>query len=663
MARKRATTPRLASSKRVPVARQVHAKVNDTFYQNVTQNQYVKQAGTQELVGAITGFGNSLAKMEDDSVKQIDSQQLAYANLIKSKAETDVKVLMTENPGMTQAELLKQDAYKNAIGSLSNIQGKLQGAFTNDFQAGVYDAFSRRDAAINHTNMLNLASDTFASSVVKWGENGIAAATQNERMTASRKLFKGWGASDEEVTAIFLGENEAQVTAGGHSTIIADNVLESGFVSSQGRRQIAKLKVDAAKKSLLEKNIDKYALYNEATDLLKGRSITREWTASQVKSGRMTAAEALTWQNKQETAIEADLVDLAVQEQKSNDLAIIRGAGGSTQDLSTKGRKNAYEYLKEYIYSDVNHPLNKDRDEKTPIPQKDLDAVIFKQLADAGIQHSGTKTAMEDGSRTLLSLEDGAKANPAFKVAYDRFLIAQNTGYLHTLDLGVEQLATFEAVDSFLKVGGAKSFDAAVVQANHALTNPNGAANLKHKFTIKQGDLLREIKATDMLEASWGVTQSVFGVASTKEASFSNMLSELNHYQDLLIRAGANPDDAQKQALERAKNYENIGGVMYHNRGMALAQHRGHILARSNIVVEEYLKKNPSFSHVAEDFVMKPSANQTFTLIDKDTRLPATDRNNRIVRLSLHDFLESGGSTDKIVMERTRNEIKENQKQ
>jgi hypothetical protein len=346
----------------------------------------------------------------------------------------------------------------------------------------------------------------------------------------------------------------------------------------------------------------------------------------------------------------------------SNDLAIIRG-GGSTQGLSAKGRKNAYEYLKEDIYADVNHPLNKDRDPKTPIPQKELDAVIFKQLADAGIQHSGTKTAMEDGARTLLSLNDGDAANPAFKVAYDRYLIAQSSGYLNTLDLSVENLATFEAVESFLKVGGAKSFDDAVVAANGALTNPNGAANLQHKYTITQSDLIRDIKDLGELASAGWLARKVFGAANTTEAPFSDMLSELNRYQDLLIRAGANPDDAQKKALERAKNYENIDGVMYHNRGMALAQHRGHITERSKIVAEDYLKKNPSFSHVAEDFVMKPTSNQHFTLIDRDTRLPVTDRNNKLVRLSLHNFLESGGATDKVVMERTRNVIKENQKQ
>lgn len=680
MARQRIRTPKLAQARRTPVAREAIAQVNDTFFRSQTQNQVMKQAGTQELVSAITTFGTAAGKMEKKTNDRIDSQSLVHANLIKSRAETSYTALLQANPDKTSAELAELDEYKAITDSFASVQGKLKNSFISDFQATAFKGFTMRDSAITYNNSVNLASEVVAQQALVWGQDGVDSDTIGKRLESFKQMFKSedWKLSDEDINAIFLAENSRQVTAGGHSTAIADYLLRDGSnISPQMRLQIEKLKGEAGKKSVLEKEKLANKVNIHLNELIDKQELTQEHITELVDTEQLSAAAGQAALRRQEREKDADAVEAAKRAKIATDNEAI--LSGDLTHLSAEGKAAAYGSLEQGLLdaleSDPDHPLNQGREKVTvdgvekyaPLDRKVVDEYVFPHLSRIGLAHKGTRLALEAGSKTLNKLTDKGQANPLFKKAFERYQVAKTSNYIRTLDLSDDDLANFESVEILMKVGG-QSFDDAVIQASEALNNPNASDNLNAKYRIDSKDLLvNALKEIDIEKA--GYVMTAFGASNTKNASYSNMLSELNRYQDLLIKAGTTPEEAQKKAIERAADYENYGGVLYHNRGMPLAQHGAKIVARSEMVISQFLEDNPRFSHTSgdkitsDDFVMKPSTNQSFVLVDKVTQLPATDRFNRIVRISYTNFLESGGALDKQMKEKTRNTIKESKKE
>jgi hypothetical protein len=662
MARARASTPKLAQARRVPVSRESHAQVTDTFFQNSTQHQFVKKAGTEELVGAITKFGdsertrqqnyiNSVNQNNAEQKKQINAEQLVWANLVRKRAETDLKAYWNTNPSATGADFKGSDEYKRISATFAGVQDDLRPKFLGDFQESVHESTGLRDRAITYNNSVNLASETLGVEMPEWLNSGDKDLI-HDRLDALHKTFVGgFNISEEDANAIYLAEAESAILEGSSDTSILDYLSTTGddtSISPESKVKIAGLYKKAKIKSAEQKNKVAWQFNQEATAKLKDNVITKEWLSEQIERypDIISADKAQSWIFKQQRQFKAQDIEVAKAEAKQADISILMGKVGSTQHLSKLGKSNAYDWIAEAIMSDPEHQLNQNRPEGTPISGADLDQAVFKQLAQVGLVHSQTKEAIENGARTLLRIDDEGKANPHFKKAYERYQIAASTGYIDTLDIGTKQMALFDSVNIIQKVGGI-SFDEAVVQVNDAYTNPQGDTNLQNKSQITKGDIVAKDITDHVEEAFW----KVFGSTATYEAPYGRMLSELGKYQDLLIRAGVNPTDAKKKAIEKADHYENFGGVMYHNRGMALAQYRERIIPRTEMVIDAWLKQNPGITrHDKGDLLMRPDNAQNFILIDRSTRMPVVDEKNRYTRYDLNDFLGDDGLVDREVV-------------
>lgn len=656
MARKRINTPKLAQARRTPVEREVHAKVNDTFHQSQTRHQFVKQAGTQELVKAITDFGTIAGEVEKKTNKQFDVQNLAYANLTLSKGQVDLGTVLKKYPNKTREELLELEEIKDINDTFLNIKEEIRAPFLADFQGLQYKAVEQRQLALDHADTINLASDTLSHEASNW--KLLDEKQQQEKLKSFQTLVlsEAFGASNEELNAMLLAEATSSIKEGDDSTYILDFLEESGEISGEMRKQIATWRVEAGKKTALQKTelLDKFNNWSEqflygSEDEPPTFALTRDSLKGWYAQG-VTAAQGQSMLDKQRRG-KAKYLAAAGEHNEVAEATSALVNGTDLTNVDSKYRNKGYSLLEDFI---KNKHAKKIADEGgEPLSRTQLDSSIFKILGRSGVVDTNIKSVLEAGLLSIGAQDYDGKASPGFTAVIDRVKIAEENGYLAVLDLPKPVQAIWSRYKSLTTTGGMQK-EEAYAAINKAMNNPNislaanaysvdasgDEAALFNDLTTSFINELTDVSGWDHFVMALDPTEDQADYNYKMASSTQHVVGDLIAYTNALVATGTPKAEAQRLAMEEAKEgYVNIRGIFYNKRGIQLGTHgQAHIEARQEGVIDAYLEGSND-RYEAEELAMIPTSNGNFILVDVSTTIPVSNNEGQVVRMSADELL------------------------